>query len=59
MRRGDYLEIEGELRSQDQPRTVVVAGESHSVSKTNYAVHAIRIQKLDRPEALVDFGEGG
>ena len=59
MRRGDYLEIEGELRGQDQPRTVVVAGESHSVSKTNYAVHAIRIQKLDRPEALVDFGEGG
>jgi hypothetical protein len=59
MRRGDYLEIEGELRSQDQPRTVVVAGESHSVSKTNYAVHAIRIQRLDRPEALVDFGENG
>ena len=59
MRRGDYLEIEGELRSQDQPRTVVVADESHSVSKTNYAVHAIRIQRLDRPEALVDFGEDG
>jgi hypothetical protein len=59
MRRGDYLEIEGELRSQDQPRTVVVAGESHSVSKTNYAVHAIRIQRLDRPEALVDLGEDG
>ena len=59
MRRGDYLEIEGELRSQDQPRTVVVAGESHSVSKTNYVVHAIRIQRLDRPEALVDFGEDG
>ncbi len=59
MRRGDYLEIEGELRSQDQPRTVVVAGESHSVSKAKYAVHAIRIQRLDRPEALVDFGEDG
>ena len=59
MRRGDYLEIEGELRGQDQPRTVVVAGESHSASKANYAVHAIRIQRLDRPEALVDFGEDG
>jgi hypothetical protein len=34
MRRGDYLEVEGELRSQDQPRTVVVAGESHSVAKS-------------------------
>ena len=59
MRRGDYLEVEGELRSQDQHRTVVVAGESHSVNKANYAVHAIRIQRLDRPEALVDFGEDG
>ena len=59
MRRGDYLEVEGELRGQDQPRTVVVAGESHSVSKTNYAVHAIRIQRLDRPDALVDTGEDG
>ena len=29
MRRGDYLEVEGELRGQEQPRTVVVAGESH------------------------------
>jgi hypothetical protein len=59
MRRGDYLEVEGELRNQDQPRAIVVAGESHSVSKTNYAVHAIRIQRLDRPDALVDFGEDG
>ena len=59
MRRGDYLEVEGELRSQDQPRAVVVASESHSVSKTNYAVHAVRIQRLDRPDALVDMGEDG
>jgi hypothetical protein len=59
MRRGDYLEIEGELRSQDKPRTVVVAGESHVVSKSNYAVHAVRIQRLDRPDALVDCGEDG
>jgi hypothetical protein len=59
MRCGDYLEVEGELRSQDQPRTVVVAGESHSVSKTNYAVHAAGIQRLDRPDALVDTGEDG
>ena len=59
MRRGDYIEVEGELRSQDDPRTVVVAGESHSVSKANYAVHATRIQWLDRPDALVDTGEDG
>lgn len=59
MRRGDYLEVEGELRGQEQMRTVVVAGESHQVNKVIYAVHAIRIQRLDRPEALVDFGEDG
>jgi hypothetical protein len=59
MRRGDYLEIEGELRSQDEPRTMVVAGEAHAVSKTSYTVHAIRIQRLDRPDALVDLGEDG
>ena len=54
MRRGDYLEVEGELRGQEQMRTVVVAGESHQVNKALYAVHATRIQKLDRPDALVD-----
>ena len=59
MKRGDYLEVEGELRSQDEPRSVVVSGESHVVSKSNYAVHAVRIQRMDRPEALVDFGDDG
>jgi hypothetical protein len=57
MRRGDYLEVKGELRSQDQPRTVVVAGESHVVSKTVYCVHATLIQRLDRPDFLVDLGD--
>ncbi len=59
MRRGDYVEVEGELRNQEQPRAVVVAGESSTVSKSSYAVHAIRIQRLDRPDALVDLGEDG
>ena len=57
MRRGDYLEIEGELRAQQQDRTVVVAGERSSVKHDSYAVHATRIIRLDRPDALVDFGE--
>ncbi|HEV2417019.1 MAG TPA: hypothetical protein VGX94_04390 [Terriglobia bacterium] len=56
MRRGDYLEVEGELRGLEQERGVVVAGERLSVMHATYAVHAIRIQRLDRPEALVDFG---
>ena len=59
MRRGDYLEVEGELSGQEQMRTVVIAGESHPVNKAIYAVHATRIRRLDRPDALVDTGEDG
>ena len=59
MRRGDYLEVEGELRGQEQMRTVVVAGESHQVNKAIHAVHATRIQRLDRPDALANTGEDG
>jgi acetamidase/formamidase len=57
MRRGDYLEVEGELRALEQERGVVVAGERFPVKHSTYAVHAIRIQRLDRPEALVDYGD--
>ncbi|MEI9979910.1 MAG: hypothetical protein WDN23_13115 [Edaphobacter sp.] len=59
MRRGDYLEVEGELRNQGEPRIVLVEGEPHTVSKTADTVYAIRIERLDRPNALVDFGEDG
>ncbi|MGC2160701.1 MAG: hypothetical protein WA634_02220 [Silvibacterium sp.] len=59
MRRGDYLEIEGELRALEQERGVVVAGERFPVKHSTYAVHAVRIQRLERPDALVDFGEDG
>ncbi len=59
MRRGDYLEVEGELRALEQERGVVVAGERLPVKHSTYAVHAVRIQRLDRPDALVDFGEDG
>jgi acetamidase/formamidase len=57
MRRGDYLEVEGELRALEQDRGVVVASERFSVKHSTYAVHAVRIQPLDRPEALVDYGD--
>ena len=59
MRRNDYLEIEGELKAQQQERSVVVAGERFPVSRSVYAVHAARITRLDRPDGLVDFGEDG
>jgi hypothetical protein len=59
MRRGDYLEVEGELRALEQERGVVVAGERFPVKHATYAVHAVRIQRLDRPDALVNLGEDG
>ena len=59
MRRGDYLEVEGELRALEQERGVVVAGERFPIKHSTYAVHAVRIQRLDRPDVLVDFGEDG
>lgn len=57
MQRGDYLEIEGELRVLEQERRVIVAGERFPVKHAIYAVHAIRLQRLDRPDALVDFSD--
>jgi hypothetical protein len=59
MRRGDYLEVEGELRTLRESRIVVVAGERSSVPRESTAVQALRITRLDRPDALVDFGEDG
>lgn len=59
MRRGQYLEVEGELRALEQDRTVVVVGKRYPAKHTIYAVHAIRIQRLDRPLAVVDTGEDG
>jgi hypothetical protein len=59
MKRGDYLEIEGELRAYVQDRSVVVAGERFPMKQSEYTVHALRITRLDRPDALVDFGEDG
>ena len=56
-RRGDYLEIEGELREFQEDRTVVVVGKRYPAKHATYVVHATRITRLDRPDALVDFGE--
>ena len=57
MRRGEYLEIEGELRVQEQERSVSIAGERFPVSRSLYAVHATGIRRLDRPDWLVVTGE--
>jgi hypothetical protein len=59
MRRGDYLEVEAELRAQEHIRTVVVAGERFPVKHDSYEVQATRIQRLERPLVVVDTGEDG
>ena len=59
MKRGDYIEVEGELREFEQDRPEYINGTRCLVAKKFYAVHAIRITRLDRPDALVDYGENG
>lgn len=57
MRRGDYIEVEGELRTQKEVRPVVVGGERSVVERDSYTTYAVHIVRLDRPDALVDFGD--
>jgi len=57
MRRGDYLEVEAELRIQEHVRMVAVAGERFPVKHDSYEVQATRIQRLERPLAVVDGRE--
>lgn len=59
MRRGQYLEVEGEMRAFEQERGMVVAGERFPVSRSTYAVHAIHIRRLEQPLVVVDSSETG
>ena len=59
LKRGEYLEIEGEMRELQQQRAVVVAGERFPINRSIYAVHAVHIRRLERPLAAVDSGEDG
>jgi hypothetical protein len=60
MKQGYYLEIEGEMREQEQEHTVVVAGKRYPAKYGTYAVHATRITRLEAPDSvLIDFGEDG
>ncbi len=60
MKRGTYLEIEGEIREAEEARSSVPSGKYNPRTRSTYAVHAMRITRLDRPDyALVDFGEDG
>jgi hypothetical protein len=49
MRRGDYVEVEGELYIHDYDRPVVVEGERFSAKHYMSEVRAIQVHKLERP----------
>jgi hypothetical protein len=59
MRRGDYVEVEGELYVHDYEQPVVVAGERFTAKRYVGEVHALQVRKLERPLVVVDTGEDG
>lgn len=59
MRRGDYVEVEGELYVHDFERPVVVEGEHFTAKRYACEVRALQVRKLERPLAVVDTGEDG
>ena len=59
MRRGDYVEVEGELHVHDYDRPVVVAGERFFAKRYVCEIRALQVRKLERPLVVVDTGEDG
>jgi hypothetical protein len=59
MRRGDYVEVEGELSIHDYELPVVVDGEHLKTKRYVNEIRAIQVRRLDRPMELVDTGQDG
>ena len=59
MRRGDYVEVEGELYVHDYERPVVVEGERFTAKRYTCEVRATQVRKLERPMVVVDTSEDG
>ncbi|GGG99553.1 hypothetical protein [Silvibacterium dinghuense] len=57
MRRGEYLEIEAEMREIEEVRIVVVGGQNYPVKRMTTAIFAVHVQRLDRPLWVVDSGD--
>jgi hypothetical protein len=57
LRRGDYVEIEGELYLHDYERPVVVEGERFTAKRYVCEIRALQVRKLERPLLVVDTGE--
>ncbi|MGF7183840.1 single-stranded DNA-binding protein [Tunturiibacter psychrotolerans] len=56
MRRGDYVEVEGELYVHDYERPVVVEGERFTAKRCVGEVRALQVRKLERPLVVIDTG---
>jgi hypothetical protein len=59
MKRGDYVEVEGELYVHDYERPVVVEGERFTAKRYTCEVRALQVRRLERPLVVVDKCEDG
>ncbi|WP_353071982.1 hypothetical protein [Tunturiibacter gelidiferens] len=57
MKRGEYVEVEGELYVYDYERPVVVEGERFTAERFRCEVRALQVRRLERPPMVVDTGE--
>ena len=55
MKRGDYIEVEGELHISRYDRPVVIAGQRINDVNPVYEVHATQIRRLEYPAVGVDL----
>lgn len=57
MKRGAYIEVEGELHISRYDRPVVIAGQTITSIHPIYEVHATQIRKLEYPAVGVDLDD--
>ena len=51
LKKGDYVEIEGELRSTERPAEIVKDGKKVTTKLRNWEIRANLVKKLERPES--------
>lgn len=55
MKRGDYIEVEGELHVSHYDRPVIIAGQTIAGIRPAYEIHAMGIRRLEYPAAGVEM----
>ena len=53
MKQGDYLEIEGTLRTFEYPEPVVISEDPLVMKESGFEIYATKIQRLDPPATQV------